>query len=420
MTSTKLQDYADKIQEAAKALDTFQHANNDTSDGRELPVNAPHAVIEAREALIDAATRLLQDVSEPTQFLPNLAVQGQQISGLRWLCRFNVISLVPLDGSISYADLAAAAKVPLKQLKSIVRMLMCANFFAETASQNVQHTKLSAQFARSEPLQTWAIFLAEDSIIMGLKMYEATSKWGATTSKTETSFNLALGTDEPFFEWLSTTPEATKKFSSYMKAVTATYGTSLEHLVDGYDWASRLRDGATVVDVGGSLGHASIALARKHKGLKFIVQDLPRVIQNVDATSIDEDAGVRDRITFAEHDFFEPQPVEEADVYLLRQILHDWPDADATKILQNISTVMRPDARIMIMDSALPLPGTIGRVHEAQLRVRDMTMMQAFNASERELEDWKKLLKDADERLEMESVEIPTGSNLAILVARLK
>ncbi|KAM3449464.1 hypothetical protein MY3296_006929 [Beauveria thailandica] len=348
MTTTKLQDYADKIQEAAKALDTFQHANGDASDGGVLPVNAPHAVIEACEALIDAATRLLQDVSEPTQFLPNLAVQGQQIFSLRWLCRFNVVSLVPLDGSISYADLAAAAKVPLKQLKSIVRMLMCANFFAETASQDVQHTRLSAQFARSEPLQTWATFLAEDSIIMGLKMYEATSKWGATTSKTETSFNLALGTDKPFFEWLSTTPEATKKFSGYMKAVTAT---------------------ATVINIGGSSGHASIALTRKHKGIKFIVQDLTRVIQNVNATSINEDASVRDRITFTEHDFFEPQPVEDAD------------------ILQNITTAMRPDARIIIMDSALPFPGTLGRVHKAQLRARDMTMMQTFNASERELED---------------------------------
>ncbi|KAM3427574.1 hypothetical protein MY4824_009364 [Beauveria thailandica] len=37
MTTTKLQDYADKIQEAAKALDTFQHANSDASDRGVLP-----------------------------------------------------------------------------------------------------------------------------------------------------------------------------------------------------------------------------------------------------------------------------------------------------------------------------------------------------------------------------------------------
>jgi hypothetical protein len=36
------------------------------------------------------------------------------------------------------------------------------------------------------------------------------------------------------------------------------------------------------------------------------------------------------------HDFFKPQPVKNASVYFLRSIIHDWPDAEAKKILKNL------------------------------------------------------------------------------------
>ena len=52
-------------------------------------------------------------------------------------------------------------------------------------------------------------------------------------------------------------------------------------------------------------------------------------------------------------------------------------------------------SRLLIMDTVLPTPGSKGVVEEALLRVRDLTMMQAFNAPERELGESENLFAQA-------------------------
>ena len=63
-------------------------------------------------------------------------------------------------------------------------------------------------------------------------------------------------------------------------------------------------------------------LARKFPELNITVQDLPKV-KPVFEANLPED--VKDRVSFVEHDFFQPQPVQ-ADFYIFKMILHDWPD----------------------------------------------------------------------------------------------
>lgn len=52
------------------------------------------------------------------------------------------------------------------------------------------------------------------------------------------------------------------------------------------------------------------------------------------------------------YNFFEPETVS-APVYLLRYILHDWPDHVSVKILQNLIKAMTPGSRILIVDVLL-------------------------------------------------------------------
>lgn len=127
------------------------------------------------------------------------------------------------------------------------------------------------------------------------------------------------------------------------------------------------------------------------------------------------------RITFQGYDFNQPQPVLGADVYLLRMILHDWPDAESIKILTNIVAAMnnKPSSRLLIMDTVLPTPGSVPVSVERIVRVRDLTMMQAFNSNERDLEDWKKLLAATDSRLDLVNVVQPFGSDMSVLEVRL-
>lgn len=83
------------------------------------------------------------------------------------------------------------------------------------------------------------------------------------------------------------------------------------NLVEGYDWNAIGK--GTVVDDGGSTGHGSIAIAKQAPKLKFVVQDLEKVI------------GVKERkgregthaVEYMVHENFRAQPVKAAEVYLL-------------------------------------------------------------------------------------------------------
>ena len=92
----------------------------------------------------------------------------------------------------------------------------------------------------------------------------------------------------------------------------------IKYLVDNFDFGSI--GAGTIVDVGGSHGQVSIAIAQKYPEVKCIVQDLPDTIAGLE-NRVPED--LKSSISGMEYDFLTPQPVKDADIYLLRWILHD-------------------------------------------------------------------------------------------------
>lgn len=57
----------------------------------------------------------------------------------------------------------------------------------------------------------------------------------------------------------------------------------------------------------------------------------------------------------AVHDFFTAQPVKNAAVFLLRVILHDWPDAHARMILLKLREAATEETKLVLADFVLPL-----------------------------------------------------------------
>lgn len=105
------------------------------------------------------------------------------------------------------------------------------------------------------------------------------------------------------------------------------------------------------------------------------MQDTADVVAQGEALLQSEaDHQVKHRIKFEAHDFFNPQPDHGAAVYLLRSILHDHPDPNSAKILQNIVPVMQPGARLIVMDGILPEPNAMPRSEERLIRIMDMEM----------------------------------------------
>jgi hypothetical protein len=56
-----------------------------------------------------------------------------------------------------------------------------------------------------------------------------------------------------------------------------------------------------------------------------------------------------------EHNFFEPQPVTNASIYILRAILHDWADPLSQTILSHLRKAASPNTKLVIGDFILSL-----------------------------------------------------------------
>ena len=120
------------------------------------------------------------------------------------------------------------------------------------------------------------------------------------------------------------------------------------------------------IQLGGSQGHVSIAIASKFPSLKFFVQELPSMrAPSVVGSLIPEE--LKSRVELTTHDFFTPQPVR-AEVYFFRWIFHNWSDTYAIKILQALVPAMKPGARVLIADGILPVPGSVGGMEEKSIR----------------------------------------------------
>ena len=117
------------------------------------------------------------------------------------------------------------------------------------------------------------------------------------------------------------------------------------------------------MDIGGSIGHASFAIAEVAKEARFIVQDLEKCVVGAKEYA-KEHGNVNGRVEWMVHNFWQEEPVKNASVYLLRFILHDYPDKYAVKILKNIVPAMGPESRIVVMDGVVPDPGMVNKVDE--------------------------------------------------------
>ncbi|KAI1481128.1 S-adenosyl-L-methionine-dependent methyltransferase [Daldinia eschscholtzii] len=383
---------------------------------------------KARRELLEITQEIQVRARGPADLLEQYQIQYNAFSCLRWLLHFKIFTHVPTDSKpIAYTALASLASVPLGRLQSVARMAMTAGLFTEPDSAHIAHSPLSLRFATDALLRDWAVFITKYGAPATQAMTEATEKWGDSKALDQTAWNVFGDTNKTFFEYLKDVPGMVDLFSRYMQSQGLSEGMRLEHVLEGFDWA-KLDANAHIIDVGGSNGFVSVALAKAYPGFKFTVQDLPEAVEALSSTLSDLPETITSRVQFKAHSFFDPQPPHQPgwpapDVYFLRKILHDWPADRAREILSQLATALqkgeekkkKASARIVIMDIILPPPGTIERTQEAMLRVRDLSMAQAFNSQERNLTDWEELFESAEPKLQLISWKQPPGSAMAVM-----
>jgi hypothetical protein len=165
-----------------------------------------------------------------------------------------------------------------------------------------------------------------------------------------------------FWADLDASPDLRRSFDAQMNW---RFQVQAAQIAERFDWGRF----SEVVDVGGGDGMVLEAVLRAHPGLRGRVLDLPPTAAA--ATERFAAAGLGDRAAAVAGSFFDPLP-EGADAYLLSDIVHDWDDEHARKILAGCRRAAGPDGAVVVIESA----GAAGTA-------MDLFMLMCFGGRER-------------------------------------
>ncbi|KAI0439709.1 O-methyltransferase-domain-containing protein [Xylaria telfairii] len=408
--SRQIKDWADQVATYAGLISTYLDQRDDELTG----LFAPELAVP-RAKLSEAAFELFNAVQDKGSFLAHLTADCQVIFALRWIYHFRIPCYVPLDGTVTHDELAHATGTPKDLLRRVLRLVMTSRFFDEPHCGVVAHSPLSRQMVSDDNYAHWVRYMSTTIVPVAAKQVEATEKWPNGQLLNNTAHNLAFDHRASFMEFVSQDACLSVEFAKTMKAVSSTGFYDASHLVNSYDWSS-IGNGL-IVDMGGSTGHVSIAIGARFPKPQFIVQDLPDVVSIAEKEFSEQQLPqpLASRIRFQAHTFFESQPVQGASVYLLRHILHDWPDREVVQILGNLIPALGPKSKILISDVVLPEPGSIPATEERLMRSTDVVLHACANSSERTIEDWKAVVAVANQRLRIQRVYRASGSLMSVM-----
>ncbi len=160
----------------------------------------------------------------------------------------------------------------------------------------------------------------------------------------------SLETGEPCFpavhgrsvwEHFAANPEEERLFATSMRKLSAIV---VPAVVARYPWP----DEGTVCDVAGGVGPVLAGILAARPRLEGVLVDAPGVL--AEAPGHLEAAGVRDRVTLREGNMFERIDAE-ADVYVLKDVLHDWDDDRCLEILRTVRRAMPAGARVVLVEA---------------------------------------------------------------------
>ncbi|MFJ1749688.1 methyltransferase [Streptomyces sp. NPDC088116] len=216
----------------------------------------------------------------------------------------------------------------------------------------------------------------------------------------------------PLWEDFAAEPRLSQSFQEWMSGKTTLLAPSV---LAGYDW-SEVRH---VMDVGGGLGNLLAALVEGAPHLRGTLLELPETA--ADAVGELSKSLVADRISVVGGSFFDPLP-KDADTVVLYNVLVNWDNAAAIRILRRCAEAVGPDGRVLILEG-LPADtvgedsGRAGGVLDDQrlLARIDLLMLMLFGSKERSLPEYAELA--ATSGLAITSVS-PTSSGVFVVECR--
>lgn len=189
---------------------------------------------------------------------------------------------------------------------------------------------------------------------------------------------------KPFFEYLKENPDLAESFNN---AMTAGSEIAIYAVLASYDFSGH----RTIIDVGGGHGRLLSMILAKAPNARGVLYDLPSVVDGAGPEM--QKAGVTDRCEVVGGSFFDSIP-EGGDVYVMKNIIHDWNDDESMRILNNVRASIPPNGKLLLVESVLP-----ERASSDLGLMIDLEMLIAVGGKERTRTEWANLLSRAGFRL---------------------
>ncbi|KAG1860309.1 S-adenosyl-L-methionine-dependent methyltransferase [Suillus subalutaceus] len=289
---------------------------------------------------------------------------------------------------LSVDKLAEAANLDKSKTARVLRALSLMGCFKEVERDVFTNTRLSLILKSTNNTGCYAHFHSRDVSKYAGVLYETMIDQEFSRSHEERGYRRRA-----FWDMMKKDDERRDIFHRGMLGYSEMTGTST--FLHQYHWDNV----CSVVDVGSGIGAFSMPLAKMFPHLRITNHDLPEIIvQAQNAWEKDApDALLDGRVEFVPNNFLEDIPAAGKDVYYLRHILHDWPDAEATMILRNIRKAMGPNSVLLIrtteglsIDPQAPEPmlPNFGAGSHGVYQI-DLTMWFLLNSKERTLDELK-------------------------------
>jgi predicted enzyme related to lactoylglutathione lyase len=239
------------------------------------------------------------------------------------------------EGHHDIAALATAAGCDSDALHAVLGHLVSQGVFVQQGPGRFGGNRAAEQLANSRR------FLDLDGI--GGRMAHT---WGTLLDYVRTgrpAYQKLFG--RPFWADLAEHPTIAAEFDALMGPAGHGIPDFDVELAGGWDSIG------TIVDVGGGTGAMLASLLRRHPHVRGILVDFPGTIAR--AGDIVTPAGVADRVTLRGQSFFDPLPAG-ADLYLLKNVLNDWPDEETVAILRRCAQAAHPSGSIAVLGGVSP------------------------------------------------------------------
>ncbi|KAK0199957.1 S-adenosyl-L-methionine-dependent methyltransferase [Desarmillaria ectypa] len=329
------------------------------------------AVTDAISCIVAATAQLVATVRPAHLTLISTAMMIHVPSALRTATDLHVAEVLRDSGpqGLHIGEIAALCRTSPGKLARILRLLATEHIFKEVTPDVFANNRISSLLDTRKSVDKlvesaqckWHgdVGIAAFISITGGNTLKFTSYLAETMQDPsfahsedhiKAPFNYALKTDLSFWQWLDI-PENEDERRKFGLAMTC---APMHSMLDGFEW-SLLPKNSLVVDVGGGVGMATLPVAKAFPDLRIIIQDRPKFVEDARKLWKEElpSAVSSGHVTFQVHDFFESQPIQAADVYLVRWIMHDWNDSLCISILKRLREAAGPSTKLLIVDALM-------------------------------------------------------------------